>query len=57
MLSALAVENAKPRDKEYMLADGNGLHLLVMPHGKKLRRLRYRFAGKQNMLSLGASRA
>ncbi len=54
MLSALAVENAKPRDKEYMLADGNGLHVLVMPHGRKLWRLRYRFSGKQNMLSLGA---
>ncbi|MGA7788924.1 MAG: integrase arm-type DNA-binding domain-containing protein, partial [Xanthobacteraceae bacterium] len=54
MLSALSVENAKPRDKEYILTDGNGLHLLVMPHGSKLWRLRYRFGGKQNMLSLGA---
>jgi integrase len=54
MLSALAVENAKPRDKQYILTDGNGLHLLVMPHGRKLWRLRYRFGGKQKMLSLGA---
>jgi hypothetical protein len=54
MYSALAVENAKPREKEYMLADGNGLHLLVMPHGRKLWRLRYRFGGKQNSLSLGS---
>lgn len=51
MLSALAVENAKPRDKAYILTDGNGLHLLVKPHGSKLWRLRYRFGGKQNMLS------
>jgi hypothetical protein len=54
MLSALAVENAKPRDKEYVLTDGNGLHLLITPQGSRLWRLRYRFGGKQNMLSLGA---
>lgn len=55
MLSALLAENAKPRDKAYMLADGNGLHLLVKPHGTKLWRLRYRFGGKQDMLSPGHS--
>lgn len=52
-LTVLAVENAKPRDKPYVLTDGNGLHLVVNPNGKKLWRLRYRFTGKQNMLSLG----
>jgi hypothetical protein len=54
MLTALRVENAKPRDKPYKLSDGNGLHLLVKPTGNKLWRLRYYFAGKQNMLSLGS---
>ncbi len=54
MLSSLAVENAKPRKQQYLLTDGNGLHLMVMPHGSKLWRLRYRFGGKQNMLTLGA---
>ncbi len=53
LLSALAVQNAKPRPKLYLLRDGHGLHLLVKPNGHKLWRLRYRFAGKQNMLSLG----
>ncbi len=53
LLSALAVQNAKPRPKLYLLRDGHGLHLLVKPSGHKLWRLRYRFAGKQNMLSLG----
>jgi hypothetical protein len=43
MLSALAVENAKPRAKQYLLTDGNGLHLMVTPQGSKLWRLRYRF--------------
>src|SRR6202790_3186828 len=54
MLSSLAVENAKPRKEQYLLTDGNGLHLMVMPHGSKLWRLRYRFGGKQNMLTLGS---
>lgn len=53
MLSALAIDNAKPREKPYKLADGNGPHLLVNPNGSKLWRLRYRFGGKQLMLSLG----
>jgi integrase len=54
MLSAVKIDSAKPRDKEYMLSDGQGLHLLVMPNGSKLWRLRYRFGGKQNALSLGS---
>jgi integrase len=37
-----------------MLSDGNNLHLLVNPNGSKLWRFRYRFGGKQLMLSLGA---
>ena len=54
MLTALAIQNAKPRDTPYMLTDGNGLHLEVIPNGSKLWRLRYRFGGKQNRISLGA---
>jgi len=53
-LSSLAVQNAKPRENFYVLTDGNSLHLLVNPNGSKLWRLRYRFSGKQNMLSLGS---
>ena len=30
-----------------------GLHLLVQPNGSKLRRFRYRFAGGENVLTLG----
>ena len=52
-LTALAIENAKPRGAPYLLTDGNGLHLLITPNGKKHWRLRYRFGGKQNLLSLG----
>lgn len=53
MLTALAIQNAKPRGEPYMLTDGNGLHLEVTPNGSKLWRLRYRFGGKQNRISLG----
>jgi len=54
MLTALGIENAKPRDKPYKLADGNGLYLLVEIGGSKLWRLRYEFAGKEKMLNLGS---
>ena len=53
-LSSLAVQNAKPREDFYVLTDGNSLHLLIKPNGSKLWRFRYRFGGKQNMLSLGS---
>lgn len=54
MLTALAIENAKPKEKPYKLSDGNGLHLLIPPSGSRLWRFRYRFGGKQLMLGLGA---
>jgi len=53
-LTSVAIENTKPRTKPYTIADGDGLYLLVKPNGRKLWRLRYRYAGKQNMLSLGS---
>jgi integrase len=54
MLYVTTIEAAKSRDKPYKITDGNGLHLLINPNGSKLWRLRYRFGGKQLMLSLGA---
>jgi integrase len=54
VLTALAIQNAKPRDKSYIVTDSTGLHLLVKPSGTRVWRLRYRFGGKQNMLSLGS---
>jgi integrase len=54
VLTALAIQNAKPRDKSYIVTDSTGLHLLVKPSGTRMWRLRYRFGGKQNMLSLGS---
>jgi integrase len=54
MLSSLAVQNAKPKTKQYALSDGDGLHLLIKTNGSKLWRLRYRFGGKANMLGVGS---
>jgi integrase len=52
-LSDFAVRSAKPKRKAYRLTDGDGLNLLVRPNGSKLWQLRYRFRGKENILSFG----
>jgi len=53
-LTDTAVRAARPRDKAFKLADGAGLHVVVTPSGGKLWRLKYRYAGKEKLLSLGA---
>jgi integrase len=53
VLSDAAIKAAKPRGQPYKLTDGQGLHLFVTPAGGKLWRLRYGFAGKEKLLSLG----
>lgn len=35
-LSATQIESAKPKEKEYNLSDGQGLHLRIKPNGTKL---------------------
>ncbi len=40
-LSAKAADNAKPQDKPYKLADGEGLYLYITPAGGKLWRMKY----------------
>lgn len=52
-LSDMAIRAAKPRDRAYKLSDGGGLHLFITPHGARLWRLQYRFAGKQRMVAFG----
>jgi hypothetical protein len=53
-LFATTVTNAKPMERDYKLADGAGLYLLVKPNGAKLWRLNYRHLGKQRTLAFGA---
>lgn len=45
LLSAPAVQKAKPADKDYELPDGNGLTLSVRKSGKKIWRFRYQRPG------------
>ncbi len=54
MLTQFVLMNVKPKAKPYKLPDMDGLHLLVKPSGARLWRFRYRFAGKENTLGLGA---
>ena len=53
MLTATAIQKAKPTEKQYRLADERGLVLLVRPNGSKLWQLRYRHGGKEKTASLG----
>lgn len=40
MLTQYVLTNAKPREKDYKLSDGDGLYLLVKANGSKLWRTR-----------------
>jgi hypothetical protein len=53
-LSAIQVKQAKPKEKDYKLFDGEGLFLLVKANGKKHWRLKYNFLKKEKLLALGA---
>lgn len=54
MLSATAINNAKPKDKPYKLADEKGLYLFIQTTGSKLWRFDYRFLDKRKTLALGS---
>ncbi len=52
-LTDTAVRRAKTKKKPYKMFDAGGLFLLVMPNGGKWWRFKYRYAGKEKLLSLG----
>ena len=52
-LTDTTIRNAKPRGKDTKLFDGGGLFLLLKPTGARWWRLKYRFGGKEKLLSLG----
>jgi len=52
-LSDALVRNAKPRERRYKLFDETGLFLIVTPQGGKWWRVRYRWEGREQTLSLG----
>ncbi|TCP33293.1 integrase arm-type DNA-binding domain-containing protein [Sphingomonas sp. BK235] len=53
MLTNAAVKAARPRAAAYKIADERGLHLFVAPTGRKSFRWRFRFAGHEQLLTIG----
>jgi len=52
-LNDTAIRNVKPDTKQKKLYDSGGLYLLVTPNGGKWWRFKYRFGGKEKLLSFG----
>jgi len=52
-LTELGIRKSKSGIKEKKLYDGQGLYLLLHPNGSKYWRVKYRFLGKEKVLSLG----
>lgn len=53
LLKDIQIKNAKPRDKDYKLFDGDGLFLLITATGGKRWRFKYRIDGKEKLLAFG----
>ena len=55
-LSSTEIKNAKPKEKEYTLSDGDGLLLLILPSGSKSWRFNYTrpITGKRTKIALGS---
>jgi integrase len=53
LLTSDIVRAARPRERRYILSDGQGMSLHVMPWGSKWWRFRYRFHRTEKMISLG----
>jgi len=52
-LSDTALRAAKSQKERYKIHDGGGLFVIVMPSGGKLWRLKYRYLGKEQQLTIG----
>ncbi len=52
-LSDTNIRNTKPAKRPQKLFDERGLYLILQPTGARWWRLKYRFAGKEKLLSLG----
>lgn len=52
-LTDTQIRLAKPRDRAYKIFDADGLYLQVSPQGGKWWRFKYRWDGKEKLLSLG----
>ena len=54
MLTNAAVKAARPRAAAFKLSDERGLHLFVAPNGRKTFRWRFRWRGREQLLTIGA---
>ena len=52
-LTELSIKQAKTKEKQYKLTDGEGMYLRVYPNGSKYWQLQYWFDGKQKIFPLG----
>lgn len=52
-LTDIALKKLKPLDRPYKKSDANGLYILVKPNGSKHWHLKYRFNGKEKLMSYG----
>jgi integrase len=52
-LTDITLREAKPKEKAYKLTDAGGLYLWVAPTGLKSWRMKYRFQGKEKILTIG----
>lgn len=52
-LTDTAIRAVKTSEKQQKFFDGNGLFLLVAPSGSKIWRFKYRFQGKEKLISFG----
>ncbi|MBD3666179.1 tyrosine-type recombinase/integrase [Sulfitobacter aestuariivivens] len=53
-LTDTAIRNTQPRVKPFKISDSHGLYLLVNPRGSRLWRFKYRYNGREKLLSLGS---
>ncbi|MFT9026124.1 tyrosine-type recombinase/integrase [Acetobacter indonesiensis] len=54
MLTDVQLRRLTPREKPYKLSDTGGLFIFVQSSGSRLWRMKYRFGGKEKLLSFGA---
>ncbi len=53
MLTDKALKALKPREKPYKRGDEKGLYVIVRPDGALWWRFKYRYQGREKLLSLG----
>ncbi|AQS92084.1 integrase [Gluconobacter albidus] len=53
MLTDVQLKRLDIRDKAYKVSDSRGLFVLVQPNGSRLWRMKYRFGGREKLLSFG----